>query len=147
MSTESASIDVRQVAGQPGKRRSVLAWRWLTGAFMVLILSQAVFASVGLFESEPTLVDIHRELGNLLPLLALVQAGLAMFLARRRAVGRAALWVSMALVPLVTGQLMMGYETTGNSTAIAWHIPLGVLLMSLTTANAVLAWNPRHPER
>lgn len=115
-------------------------WRWLTATFALAILLQAMLASFGLFENEARLVDIHRELGNMLPLLALVQAVMAAILFRRRVLGVWSLSISIALTPLVLGQLMMGYETSESSMAIAMHIPLGVLLMSLTTMNAVLAW-------
>ncbi len=124
-------------------RKMGTVWRWITVVFAMAILFQAVFASVGLFENEPRLVDIHRELGNTLPLLALVQAVLAFLLFRRGAVGKAELWIGIALVPVVMVQLSMGYETSDSSTALAIHIPFGVLLMGLTTVNAALGWIPR----
>jgi hypothetical protein len=118
-------------------------WQWITVVFALAILLQAVLASFGLFEGEAQLVDIHRELGNSLPLVAIAQAILATILFRRRVLGAWSLSISIALIPLVLGQLMMGYETSESSTAIALHIPLGVLLMSLATVNALLAWIPR----
>lgn len=128
---------------EPGGQKMRTTWQWITVVFALAILLQAVLASFGLFEGEPRLVDFHRELGNILPLVALVQAVLAIILFRRRVLGAWPLSIGIALIPLVIGQLMMGYETSESSSAIAWHIPLGVLLMSLTTANAVLAWTPR----
>lgn len=118
-------------------------WRWLTVVIALAIFLQAVLASFGLFEGEAQLVDIHRELGNALPLVALAQAILATILFRRGGLGKAELWIGIALVPVVMGQLSLGYETGSSSTAIALHIPLGVLLMSLATVNALLAWIPR----
>ncbi|HEV2067415.1 MAG TPA: hypothetical protein VGR08_11325 [Thermomicrobiales bacterium] len=122
------------------------AWQWITVVLAMAILLQAVLASFGLFEGEARLVDVHRELGNMLPLLALAQAVMAAILFRRKVLRASSLWIAIVLFPLVTGQLMMGYETSENATAIALHIPLGVLLMSLTTMNAVLAWI-LHPGR
>lgn len=123
----------------PRGRTMLTTWRWLTVLFALAILLQAVLASFGLFEDKPGLVAFHRGLGNLLPLLALAQAVLAVIQFRRRS----AKWIAISLVPLVIGQLAMGYQTSESTTAIALHISLGVLLMSLTTINAVIAWTPR----
>ncbi len=142
MSAESLNtprIPGRSVSG--GKIATT--WRWLTVVIASAVFLQAVLASFGLFEGEAQLVDIHRELGNSLPLVALTQAILATILFRRGRLGKAGLWIGIALVPVVMGQLSLGYETGSSSTAIALHIPLGVLLMSLATVNAVLAWIPR----
>lgn len=123
----------------PRGRTMLMTWRWLTVLFALAILLQAVLASFGLFEARPGLVDFHRGLGNLLPLLALAQAVLAAIQLWRRTV----MWIAISLVPLVIGQLAMGHQTSESTTAIALHISLGVLLMSLTTVNAVIAWTPR----
>lgn len=133
--------------GTPGDARDSVRgglmttmWQWITVVLALAILLQAVLASFGMFEGEAGLVDVHRELGNVLPLLALAQVIMAVILFRHRVLGARSLWIAIVLFPLVTGQLMMGYETSESATAIAMHIPLGVLLMSLTTMNAVLAW-------
>lgn len=130
-------------AGPVGRGKIAATWRWLTVAVALAILLQAALASFGLFEGEAQLVDIHRGLGNSLPLVALAQAILATILFRRGGLGKAELWIGIVLVPVVMGQLSLGYETDGSSTAIAMHISLGVLLMSLATVNAMLAWIPR----
>lgn len=141
MSTRN--VATHQGTGDPREHTMRSAWQWITVIFAAAILVQATLASVGLFDDQPLLVDIHRELGNILPLLAIAQAVLAFVLHRRGMAGRTQLGIGIALVPLVIGQLMMGYETSESASAIAWHIPLGVLLMSLTTVNAVLAPTPR----
>lgn len=132
----------QEMGGSGGSQKVKTTWRWIAAVFAIAILLQAVLASFGFFESEPGLVDIHRELGNLLPLLALGQAMLAIILFRRGAIGKAGMWTGVALVPVVLAQLSMGYETSDSATATALHISLGVLLMSLTTVNAMLAWMP-----
>jgi hypothetical protein len=122
--------------------RLVMAHRIVAALFAVAILEQALTASLGLFDARPGLIDMHRQIGDGLALLALIGAGIAIYGNIRGVIGRRLMWIAIALVPLVIGQLMMGYATRESTTAIAWHIPLGVALMSLTTANAVLAAIP-----
>lgn len=141
MSTRNVVTD--HGAGDSRERTMRSAWQWITVIFAAAILVQATLASFGLFDDQPLLVDIHRELGNILPLLAIAQGVLTFVLHRRGMAGRTELWIGIALVPLVIGQLSMGYETGESSLAIALHIPLGVLLMGLTTLNAALAWTSR----
>jgi len=142
MSAESANTP-RIPGGSVSDGKIATTWRWLTVVIASAVLIQAVLASFGLFEGEAQLVDIHREVGNLLPLIALAQAILAIILFRRGRVGKAELWISIVLVPVMMGQLSLGYETGGSSAANALHIPLGVFLMSLATVNAMFAWIPR----
>ncbi len=125
--------------------RLVMVYRIVAALFAVAILEQALTASLGLFDARPNLIDIHRQVGDGLALLALIGAGIAIYGNIRGVIGRRLLWIAIALVPLVIGQLMMGYATRESATAIAWHIPLGVTLMSLTTANPVLAALPARP--
>lgn len=122
--------------------RWTTAFRIVAVLFAVAILEQALTASLGLFDARPGLIDMHRQIGDGLSALALIQAGIAIYGRTRGVIGKATMWISIALVPLVIGQVMLGYETRESSTAIAWHIPLGVALMSLTTINAVLAMLP-----
>lgn len=122
--------------------RLAMAYRIVAALFAVAILEQALTASLGLFDDRPNLIDMHRQIGEGLSLLALIGAGIAIYGNIRGVIGRRVMWISIALVPLVIGQVMLGYETRESATAIAWHIPLGVALMSLTTANAVLAAHP-----
>lgn len=122
--------------------RLMMFYRIVAALFAVAILEQALTASLGLFDARPNLIDMHRQIGDGLALLALIGAGIAIYGNIRGVIDRRLMWIAIALVPLVIGQLMMGYATRESATAIAWHIPLGVALMSLTTANAVLAGIP-----
>ncbi len=122
--------------------RLVMVYRIVAALFAVAILEQALTASLGFFDARPGLIDVHRQIGDGLVLLALIGAGIAIYGNIRGVIDRRLMWIAIALVPLVISQLMMGYATRESATAIAWHIPLGVALMSLTTANAVLAAIP-----
>lgn len=133
-STSPAAPDAGDVS------RWTTAFRIVAVLFAVAILEQALTASLGLFDARPGLIDMHRQIGDILAPLALIQAGIAVYGRTRGVIGKATMWISIALVPLVVGQVMLGYETRESQMAIAWHIPLGVALMSLTTANAILAF-------
>lgn len=143
MTSETMTTPVPPDAGTGN--RLATAYRIVAVLFAIAILEQALTASLGLFDARPGLIDLHRQIGDGLTLLALIGAGIAIYGSIRGVIGRAAMWIAIALVPLVIGQVMMGYETRDSATAIAWHIPLGVALMSLTTANALLAVLPARP--
>ena len=140
MTSETMMSPARPDAGNGS--RLAMAYRIVAALFAVAILEQALTASLGLFDARPNLIDIHRQVGDGLALLALIGAGIAIYGNIRGVIEQRLMWIAIALVPLVIGQLMMGYATRESATAIAWHIPLGVTLMSLTTANAVLAVLP-----
>ena len=123
-------------------RGLILAYRWLASIFSLGILVQAVLASQGLFKSKPDLISGHGMLGNALALIAVVIAGIAIYGRGKYTppLDNGAVARSAILVVLVVIQIMLGYSTRDSATAIAWHIPNGVLLMGFSAVNAAMAW-------
>ncbi|MGB3304907.1 MAG: hypothetical protein WBA63_01900 [Thermomicrobiales bacterium] len=125
-----------------GRGWLVTTYGWLSSLLALGVLIQAVLASQGLFESKPDLISGHGMFGNLLVLITLAIAGLALY-------GRGtytppldtgALVRALVLLVLIVIQVFLGYATRDSSTAIAWHIPNGVLLMGVSAVNAAMAW-------
>lgn len=123
-------------------RGLILAYRWLASIFTLGILVQAVLASQGLFNGKPDLISGHGMFGNLLLVIAVAIVGIALYGRAKFAppLDNGALARSVILVVLVVIQVMLGYATRDSTTAIAWHIPNGVLLMGLSAVNAAMAW-------
>lgn len=123
-------------------RGLVTTYRWLASILSLGILVQAVLASQGLFEGKPGLISGHGMLGNLLFVIAVVILGIALYGRGKDApaLDNGAVARSAILVVLVVIQIMLGYATRDSTTAIAWHIPNGVLLMGLSAVNAAMAW-------
>lgn len=118
---------------------------WL---FRVVVLAHAAamalmpyFAGAFLEGAYPALA-VHAALGGALMAIALVGLVAAVLL---RWPGRLPLWPAGALLAilLLTGvQLGLGYGR-----ALAWHLPLGVLLVASSVALAVWAWTPGRAAR
>lgn len=120
--------------------RLVTAYNWLTVVIALAVLLQAVLAGQGLFNSKPDLITGHGNVGDILVAVTIVTAGIAIYGRNRKLLSSGTVVRNLVTVVLMVVQLMIGYATRDSSNAIAWHIPNGVLLMGLTTANAVLAW-------
>jgi hypothetical protein len=112
--------------------RSLVAIAWLVA---VAILVQAVLAGRGWF-IEPELFDLHGVLGNATFLLAVVATALAWI---TRA-SRTSLLLTSLLVLGLIGQIGLGYagRRSGIAEASAMHVPLGVALLGLSVAAAML---------
>lgn len=129
-------------------RTLLLTYNGLTVVIALGVLLQAMLASQGLFNSMPGLIDMHGLTGRILTLVTMVGAGVAISARNRGLLANGAVLRSIAVVVLTIVQLVIGWATKGDAGAIAWHIPNGVLLMGLTTANMVLAlFAPRPAER
>ena len=117
--------------------RSVLSPLLLVVAWLVPagVLVQAWLAGEALFVT-PDLFVLHGGVGHGVLTLSIIAAGLAW--TQRRARGPAIL-ATLAVVALV-GQTGLGYagRRGGIAEASAWHIPLGVAVLGLTVAVAVL---------
>lgn len=113
-------------------RRILVTLAWLVPAG---VLTQAVLAGQALFVS-PSLFGLHGGVGHGVLALAIVTAGLAWTTGRSRV---AAAMASLAVLGLI-GQTGLGYvgHRTGAPLASALHVPLGVALVGLTVATAVL---------
>ncbi|MGB3327928.1 MAG: hypothetical protein WBA46_03180 [Thermomicrobiales bacterium] len=142
-----ATLD-RTPAPRPTGRTLLLTYSGLTVVIALGVLLQALLAGQGLFNSMPGLIDMHGTLGSLLTLVTLIAAGVAVAARNQGLLTNGAVLRSIAVVVLTIVQLVIGWATKDDASAIAWHIPNGVLLMGLTTANMVLAlFAPRPAER
>ncbi len=130
-------------------RGLLTTYRWLSSLLALGILIQAVLASQGLFKGKPDLISGHGMLGNLLLLIAVVIAGIAIAGRGKYSppLDTGAVARGIVLVVLIVIQIMLGYATRDSSTAIAWHIPNGVLLMGISAVNAAMAWANPHRTR
>lgn len=107
------------------------------------VLVQAWLGTSGFFQGEPGRVTFHGVLGNFLFMVAVIQAALALFAMQRGVLSRTFLLLSAVIVVALIGQIGLGYSTRNSenfSTAVSMHIPLGVVLMALTTVTTVLAY-------
>ncbi|HEU0163466.1 MAG TPA: hypothetical protein VFQ54_00400 [Thermomicrobiales bacterium] len=118
----------------------VLIYRLLASALALGVLVESVFASQGLFNSKPEMIDGHRRLGNLLGVVTVLTLGVAIYCWRKGRFSPAPMIRGTVIVVLIVIQIILGYATRDSTNAIVWHIPTGVALMGLATANAALAW-------
>jgi len=125
-----------------GRGWLVTTYGWLSSLLALGVLIQAVLASQGLFESKPDLISGHGMFGNLLVLITLAIAGIALYGRGRYTppLDTGAVVRAIVLIVLIVIQVFLGYATRDSTTAIAWHIPNGVLLMGVSAVNAAMAW-------
>ena len=123
----------------PGARRALLTLAWLVP---LGVLGQAALAGQALYVS-PELFGLHGGLGHGVLLLAVVTAALAWIVGSSRP---AAALASLAVIALI-GQTGLGYVGHRSRVALAssLHIPLGVAILGLTVAVAVLVTVSRRP--
>ena len=118
------------------------ARRWLAGTLWVAvaaILAQAVLAGSGLYGS-PHLFELHGWIGS----GVLVVAGIAVLLGLVARAGPLLFFGNVLLAAGLVSQIGMGYagRRTGMTHMSALHVPLGVALLGLAVALAVLATVP-----
>lgn len=118
------------------------ALRWISSVLSALIVVTAMVIGEGFFGGTARMIRDHGNLGNVIFLLAAVQLGLAFLGYRKQTVGRNHLLLNGLIVILLFIQIGLGYagSRSGAANALVWHLPTGVLLMGLSTANAVLFW-------
>jgi cytochrome b561 len=121
-------------------QRVLIAYKWLAVAITIGILIQAVLASQGFFENHHDLITGHGQLGNLIFVLSVIQIVLAFNLINARLFPSGMLYLTGLQAVLILIQIFLGYQTRDDASAIAWHIPNGVLLMAIATTLAVIAW-------
>jgi hypothetical protein len=117
------------------------ALRWIATVIAVGIVVQALLASQGFYEGKPGLITGHGHLGNALFLLAAILTVIAFIAAARSLVGRNVAVLAVAVTLFMIAQIGLGYTGRTEATAMAWHLPNGVLLMGLATMLAVTLWN------
>jgi hypothetical protein len=105
------------------------------------VLIQGWLGSTGFFQGEPGRIDVHAMLGNFMFLVAVIQVGIAFYAMPKGFASRNLLILAVVTVLLLVAQIGLGYSTRDSIDALAWHLPNGVLLMGVTTATAVIAWN------
>jgi hypothetical protein len=105
----------------------VRAMRLVLGLLAVAVFAQAVLAGLFLDGGEAWR-GWHALNGMLvLPLLALIQVGLAVLVWRR---GRGPGWLAVASVGLLVALLVQ--SVLGMTSQVAAHVPLGVAIFGLT---------------
>lgn len=115
--------------------------RWMATVIAVGIVVQAFLASQGFYEAKPGLITGHGHLGNALFLLTAIQTMIALTAAARGLVGRNAAVLAGVVTLLMIAQIGLGYMGRTEATAMAWHLPNGVLLMGVSTILTVTLWN------
>lgn len=113
-------------------RRSLTLVLWL---IVVAILVQAMLAGTGLFGS-PQVFELHGWIGSGVFVLAALAALLA-FVARQGAI---VTFGTVILAASAVSQIGLGYagRRGGLPNLSAWHVPLGVAMLGLAVAVAVL---------
>jgi len=101
---------------------------------------QAWLGGSGFFEGEADLITAHEMLGNIYFLVAAIQIALSFFALQKSVMARSLLIVSILLLVDVAAQLGLGYSGRENASAMAWHMPNGVLLMCLCMLSLILVW-------
>lgn len=94
-----------------------------------LVLVLALLAGRHLFLGE-SVIEIHGYIGNFVFVLAVANIGLVV--ANRTSTGLD-FGLAVAIGSLVFAQIGLGYVGRETLGAAAWHVPNGVLLMSLST--------------
>lgn len=119
------------------------ARQWIALVIAIGVVIQALLAGQGFYESRPALTTGHGHLGNTLFLLSIAQVVVAWLLFQRRDIGRLSLVLTGSIVLSVFAQVGLGYAGRSEASAMAWHLPNGVLLMGLTAAYTAIAFAPR----
>ena len=126
----------RSAAGAAKRPGALRAMQAVVGLMALLILLQAVLAGRRWAGDDTT--TVHGMVGNVVFLLALANVALV-FVAGLTGRARSVLTgIAVLLVILLTAQIGLGYAGDGQSEAIAWHIPNGVLIFGLAVANTFL---------
>ncbi len=96
-------------------------------AGLVLVLALLAGRHLFLFDN---VIEIHGYLGNFIFVLAVANIGIVV--ANRSSSGLD-FGLAVAIGALVFAQIGLGYVGRETAEAAAWHVPNGVLLMSLST--------------
>lgn len=116
------------------------ALRWLSGSVTLGIFIMAMVIGQGVWGGERGLVTGHGHLGNALFVLAIAQLVITIVLYQRKAISPLLMVLSFAVLVLLFAQAGLGYSGRANSELISWHVPLGVLIMSVSSFTAAIAW-------
>ena len=122
----------------PASPGLIRAFQIVAGVIALLVFLQAVLAGQFAYGGEQDFIDVHEMTANVLTLLAIALIVLA-YLTRNTWRYRMLIW-SVVILALIIAQTGLGYVGRDELDAIAWHIPLGVFLFSLTSIVAMLAF-------
>jgi len=123
------------------------ALRWVSVVLSALVVITALVIGEGFFGGRARLIEDHGYLGNVIFIFAVVQIVLAFMQYQKGIVNRNRLILSGLLILLIFAQIGLGYSgsRSGAANALVWHLPVGVLIMGVSTVLAVLFWT--QPQR
>jgi hypothetical protein len=110
----------------------VRAFRWCSLAVAVLVVVQAALAGRYFFFGKHTLLDIHRNVGSVTFIVAVLMVNVALRGYRKGVLDRFDFIVSTLLFLLITAQLGLGYGGRDSASAASLHWPNGVLITVLS---------------
>ena len=114
--------------------------RWLSVSVTLGIFIMAMVIGQGVWGGERGLVTGHGHLGNALFVLAIIQLVITIVLYQRKAIAPLLMVLSFTVLVLLFAQAGLGYSGRANSELISWHVPLGVLIMGVSSFTAAIAW-------
>lgn len=125
----------------PSSRTSLhTGLRWLSTAVALGVFLMALLIGQGVWGGERGLITGHGHLGNALFVLAIAQVVIAIMLYRRKALAAPPMVLAFGVLVLLFAQAGLGYSGRTNASLISWHVPLGVLIMGVSSVTAAVAW-------
>jgi hypothetical protein len=134
-------LETESDMARPGLLPALKVVAWL---FVALVLVQALLAGRGWF-IDADLLDVHRSVGMVVIVVAVVQAALAFAVFGWGRAGRPIVLAGAALLVLTVIQFALGMASDDSASAAAWHIPNGVLIFGLATATTSMLVRVRRP--
>jgi hypothetical protein len=104
------------------------------------IFIMAMLIGQGVWGGERGLVTGHGHLGNALFVLAIAQLVITIVLYQRKAISPLLMVLTFSVLVLLFAQAGLGYSGRANAELISWHVPLGVLIMGVSSFTTALAW-------
>lgn len=120
-------------------------FRWLSVAVSLGIFIMAMLIGQGVWGGERGLVTGHGHLGNALFVLAIAQLVIGIVLYQRKAMSPVLMVLSFTVLVLLFAQAGLGYSGRNNMELISWHVPLGVLIMGVSSFTTAFAWRSPAP--
>lgn len=114
--------------------------RWLSTGVSLGVFVMAMLIGQGVWGGERGLVTGHGHLGNALFVLAIAQLVISIVLYQRKAISPLPMLLSFTVLLLLFAQAGLGYSGRANAELISWHVPLGVLVMGVSSFTTALAW-------
>lgn len=114
--------------------------RWLSVAVALGVFLMALLIGQGVWGGDRSLVTGHGYLGNALFVLAIAQFVVSVVLYQRKQLAALPMVLAFTVLVLLFAQVGLGYSGRSNSSLISWHVPLGVLVMGLSSVTATVTW-------